>query len=269
LIFEEAIMPIIQSNGKQIGYVTGSGGIREGLRTLVFVHGSGGDHLLWNYQRRFFENSHNVVAVDLPGHGEAGVEGEDAVGAYAKHLLNLLRALPGDIYCLIGHSLGGAIIQEFTIAYPQYVEALVLVGTGARLRVLPEILEGIQEKFGETVRLICDYAFSKRTSRDMIEKGIETMLQARPTVLYGDFAACDRFDIMDRVGEIKVPTLVLCGGDDLLTPPKYAQFLGENIEGSTVDIIEGAGHMVMIEKPETFNTRVMEFLQSLGSNIHR
>lgn len=128
-------MPIIQSNDKYIGYVTGSGGIRAGLRTLVFVHGSGGSHLLWNYQRQFFEESYNVVAVDLPGHGEAGSDGEDSIGAYAGHLLNLVRALPGDVYCLIGHSLGGAIIQEFTLLHPQYVEALVLVGTGARLRL--------------------------------------------------------------------------------------------------------------------------------------
>ncbi len=256
-------MPIIQSNNKQIGYVTGSGGIREGLRTLVLVHGSGGSRLLWNYQRQFFEKSFNVVAVDLPGHGEAGSEGEDSIGAYARHLLNLLRALPGDVYCLFGHSLGGAIIQEFTLLHPQYVEALVLVGTGARLRVLPEILEGIQERFEETVKSICGYAFSKKTSRDLIEKGIETMLQARPVVLHGDFAACDRFDIIGQVGTIRVPALVVCGGDDMLTPPKYAKFLGEKIKGSRVEIIEGAGHMVMIEKPEKFNTRVMEFLQTL------
>jgi pimeloyl-ACP methyl ester carboxylesterase len=258
------MMPIIQSNGKQVGYVTGSGGIRAGVRTLVFVHGSGGSHLLWNYQRQFFEGSFNVVVVDLPGHGEAGGDGEDSIGAYVGHLLNLVRALTGDVYCLFGHSLGGAIIQEFTLLYPQYVEALVLVGTGARLRVLPEILEGIQERFEETVRLICGYAFSKKTPRDMIEKGIETMLQARPAVLYGDFAACDRFDIMDQVGTIRVPTLVVCGGDDMLTPPKYSQFLGEKIKGSRVEIIEGAGHMVMIEKPHEFNSRVMDFLETLG-----
>jgi pimeloyl-ACP methyl ester carboxylesterase len=256
-------MSIIQSNDKQIGYVTGSGGIRAGLRTLVFIHGSGGDHLLWNYQRRFFENSHNVVAVDLPGHGEAGSDGEDSIGAYVGHLLNLLRALPGDVYCLFGHSLGGAIVQEFALLHPQYVEALVLVGTGARLRVLPEILEGIQERFEGTARVICDYAFSKKTSRDMIEKGIESMLQARPVVLYGDFAACNRFDIMDRIGTIRVPTLVVCGGDDVLTPPKYANFLAEKIEGARLEIIEGAGHMVMVEKPDEFNRRVMEFLQTL------
>jgi pimeloyl-ACP methyl ester carboxylesterase len=257
-------MPIIQSSGKQISYVTGSGCIQEGLRTLIFVHGSGGSHLLWNYQRKFFEKSYNVIAVDLPGHGEAGSDGEDSIEAYTEHLLHLLRVLPGGAFCLFGHSLGGAIVQQFTLLYPRYVQALVLAGTGARLRVLPEILEGIQERFEETVKMICNYAFSKKTSRDLIEKGIETMLKARPAVLYGDFAACDRFDIMDRVGTIQVPTIVICGGDDVMTPPKYARFLAEKIKGARLEIIDGAGHMVMIEQPDEFNSRVMNFLEILG-----
>ncbi len=260
-------MPIVQSNGKQISYVTGRGGIREGLKTLVLVHGSGGSRLHWNYQRQFFEQFYNVVVVDLPGHGGAGSEGEDSVGAYAKHLLHLLRALPGDVFCLFGHSLGGAIVQEFTLLYPQYVEALVLVGTGARLRVLPEILEGVQERFEETIRLICDYAFSKKTSVDLIQKGVQAMLETSATVLCGDLAACNRFDIMDRVATIRIPTMVVCGGDDLLTPPKYAHFLAEKIEGAKLEIIDGAGHMVMIEKPDEFNSRVMEFLQTLGERV--
>jgi pimeloyl-ACP methyl ester carboxylesterase len=255
-------MPILQGKAKQISYVTGSGGLLEGRRTLVFVHGAGGNHLLWNYQRKFFEHSYNVIAIDLPGHGEAGNEGEDSVGAYAGHLLHLVRALPAEAFCLSGHSLGGAIVQEFALLYPHYVEALVLVATGARLRVLPEILEGIQERFEETVNSMCGYAFSKKTSPDMIQKGIETMLKTDKTVLHGDFAACDRFDVMDRVGTIRVPTLVVCGSDDVLTPPKYAQFLAEKIQGARLEIIDGAGHMVMLEKPDEFNKRVMNFLQS-------
>ena len=261
-------MPTLESNGKQISYMTGKGGIEEGLKTLVFVHGSGGSHLHWNYQRRFFEKSYNVVAVDLPGHGEANSDGGDSVGAYAEHLFHLLRALPGDAFCLFGHSLGGAIVQEFTLIYPQYVEALVLVGTGARLRVLPEILEGIQGRFEETVEMICNYAFSKETPKGLIQKGIETMLQARPAVLYGDLAACKQFDVMDRVGIIQVPTLVVCGGDDVMTPPKYARFLAEKISGAKLEIIDGAGHMVMIEKPDEFNSRILEFLAPL-SDMHR
>jgi pimeloyl-ACP methyl ester carboxylesterase len=91
------------------------------------------------------------------------------------------------------------------------------------------------------------------------------MLNAKPSVLHGDFVACDRFDVTGRVGTIRVPTLVVCGSDDVLTPPKYAQFLAEKIQGARLEIINGAGHMVMTEKPGEFNSRVMEFLQSLGN----
>lgn len=258
-------MELLQSNGKQIGYATGQGGIKQGRKTLVFVHGSGGSHLHWNYQRQFFQKSYNVAVVDLPGHGEASSKGEDSVEAYTKHLLHLVRSLPGDVFCLFGHSLGGAIVQMFALLYPhQHIGALALVGTGMRLRVLPEILTGIQERFEETVRLINDYAFSKKAPRDLIQRAIEAMLRTRPAVLHSDLAACDRFDIMDRAGDIRVPTLVVCGRDDLLTPPKYAHYLAEMIKDARVEIIDGAGHMVMIEQPDEFNRRVMEFLQALN-----
>ena len=261
-------MPIVESNSKQISYVTGRRGIQEGLRTLVFVHGSGGSRLLWNYQRQFFEKLFNVVMVDLPGHGEARSEGEESVGAYARHLFHLIRGLPMNVVCLFGHSLGGAVAQEFSLLYPQHAEALVLVGTGARLRVLPEILEGIQERFEDAVTLINEYAFSKTTPADLIQQSIESMSKTKRDILHGDFSACDRFDIMDQVGDIQVPTLVVCGSDDLLTPPKYAHYLAEKIPGARLEIIDGAGHMVMIEKPHEFNSRVMEFLQTL-SDLHK
>jgi pimeloyl-ACP methyl ester carboxylesterase len=211
-----------------------------------------------------------VVVADFPGHGGASGDGEQSVGAYTEHLLNLVRTLPGDAYCLVGHSLGGAIVQDFALLYPQHVEALVLVGTGARLRVLPEILEGLRERFEETVRQINDYAFSKRVSGDLIQNGVEAMLKTSGEVLYGDFSACNQFDIMARVSDIQAPTLVVCGSDDLLTPPKYAHYLAEKIEGARLEIIDGAGHMVMVEKPDQFNMRVLKFLQDLpeGTNTH-
>jgi pimeloyl-ACP methyl ester carboxylesterase len=263
-LLREDIMHVLKSDGKQIGYATGQGGLKEGRRTLVFVHGSGGDRLLWNYQRQFFQKSYNLVLVDLPGHGEAGGAGEDSIEAYAAHLLHLLQSLPAEKSCLFGHSLGGAIVQLFSLRYPQHVEALGLIGTGARLRVLPAVLTNIQERFPEAVRLMSDYAFSRETSTDLVQRGMETIRKTGATILYGDLTACDQFDIMDRVGEISVPTLVVCGRDDLLTPPKYAQYLVDRIRNARLEIVEGAGHMVMIEQPEEFNQRVEAFLEGLA-----
>jgi pimeloyl-ACP methyl ester carboxylesterase len=76
------------------------------------------------------------------------------------------------------------------------------------------------------------------------------MLAVGPGVLRGDFLACDRFDVMGRLGEVRLPTLVICGEEDQLTPPKYSQFLVDHIQGARLVTIPEAGHMVMLEKPQ-------------------
>ncbi|MBW2056685.1 MAG: alpha/beta hydrolase [Deltaproteobacteria bacterium] len=258
-------MYVLHNRGRRIACVTGKGGMDEGRKTLVFVHGSGGSHLDWNYQRLFFQQAYNVVMVDLPGHGRAGGQGESSVEAYADHLLHVVRSLNCRVFCLFGHSLGGAIAQRFAISHGDLVQSLVLVGTGARLRVLPEILNAVEERFEEAVARISQYAFSKKAPRDLVLRGMEAMLREEPSVLLHDLKACDRFDIMDRVREIGVPALVVTGREDRLTPPKYARYLAERIEGATMEIVEGAGHMVMLEQPERFNLSASRFLEGVES----
>jgi pimeloyl-ACP methyl ester carboxylesterase len=88
------------------------------------------------------------------------------------------------------------------------------------------------------------------------------MMQCRPEVLYGDFMACDRFDLINEVEKIIFPTLLLCGDDDQLTPVKYSQFLHSRIKGSKLEILPNAGHMVMMEAPQAFNEKIREFISN-------
>ncbi|MGB9879344.1 MAG: alpha/beta fold hydrolase, partial [Anaerolineae bacterium] len=104
--------------------------------------------------------------------------------------------------------------------------------------------------FERTVALICEYAYSPNAPKELVRQGQRQMLQVAPQVIHNDFAACNAFDIMERLGEIRCPTLVICGTEDKLTPPKYATFLTERIAGAELALIEGAGHMVMMENPE-------------------
>jgi pimeloyl-ACP methyl ester carboxylesterase len=78
--------------------------------------------------------------------------------------------------------------------------------------------------------------------------------------VHDDFAACDKFDVMDELAGIGCPTLVLCGGDDKLTPAKYARYLRDNIPGAELAIIPQAGHMVMMERPSLVNDAIERFL---------
>jgi pimeloyl-ACP methyl ester carboxylesterase len=165
--------------------------------------------------------------------------------------------------------MGGAIVQTLALTHAEVMKGIVLVGTGARLRVLPMILNGIKNNFEETVRTINQFAYAQNASTDLTKKGVSFMLQCRPEVLYGDFLACDRFDIMGAIEKIRLPTLILCGDDDQLTPVKYSQFLHNGIKGSRLEVLPNAGHMVMMESLQAFNEKVREFLEELskGSRI--
>ena len=89
---------------------------------------------------------------------------------------------------------------------------------------------------------------------------------AAPEVVYGDWVACDTFNVMDRLGEIHVPTLVLVGAKDMMTPPKYAGFLAQGIKGASLVTIEGAGHSPMLDKPAEVAAAIQPFLDSLQAD---
>ena len=253
-------MPIVRVNGKQISYWTARKGLVEGKETILFIHGAGGGQYTWSYQKGFFEREFNPVIIELPGHGESGGEGEEEVGKYAEQVYAFLKALGLQNVFLIGHSMGGAIAQTLALTHAELIKGIVLVGTGARLKVFPMIFNGIKNDFEETVRKINQFAFSRRVQTDLIEKGVSFMLECRPEVVYGDFLACDRFDLMNEVEKIVLPALILCGDEDQLTPLKYSEFLNSRIKGSKLEVLPNAGHMVMMEAPQAFNERVREFI---------
>ena len=253
-------MPIVRIDGKQISYWTASKGLVEGKETILFIHGAGGSQYTWSFQKGFFEREFNPVIIELPGHGESGGEGEEEIGKYAEHVGAFLKALSLQKVFLVGHSMGGAIAQTLALKRPELIQGMVLVGTGARLKVFPMIFEGIKSNFEESVRMINRYAFSPKAQADLIEKGVSLMLQYRPEVLYGDFLACDRFDLMNQVEKIALPTFIICGNDDQLTPVKYSQFLHDRIKDSKLEVLPNAGHMVMMEAPQAFNEKVREFI---------
>jgi pimeloyl-ACP methyl ester carboxylesterase len=253
-------MPIVDVDGKQISYWTGRKGFLEERETVLFIHGAGGGQYTWSYQKGFFEKGFNPIIIDLPGHGGSEGEGEEEIERYAEHVYALLKTLSLKKIFLVGHSMGGAIVQTLALTHPETIKGIVLVGTGAKLRVLPMILEGVKNNVAETVLKINQFAFSRKAPSDLIEKGVSLMLQSKAEVLYGDFLACDRFDLMNEIEKIVLPTLILCGDDDQLTPAKYSQFLQNRIRGSKLEILPNAGHMVMMESSQAFNEKIKAFI---------
>ena len=229
---------------------------------VVFIHGAGGTHQHWLYQVRDLPDAPSY-AVDLPGHGRSEGAGRENVAAYGDWLVAFLDAAEVDRAVLVGHSLGGGIAQDVALRYPAKVAGLGLIATGARLRVAPAILDGLRQEPKATVQLICNYVYGPETPAEVARQGRRQMEAIPPEVYIGDFVACNTFDVMTRLSEIAVPTLTLCGTQDLMTPLKYSLYLRDHIQGATFHQVEGAGHMVMIERPEAVAQALIAFLEQL------
>jgi pimeloyl-ACP methyl ester carboxylesterase len=227
---------------------------------LVLVHGAGGSADLWHPQLDGLADVARVVAPDLPGHGPLGGRGKPSVQAYAEWLEAFLAELGAGPLVLGGQSMGGAIAQTIALARPERLAGLVLVGTGARLRVLPRIVELLRHEPREAQSLIRDLSFAAGAPRECTEPVERVLRRVAPLVTLGDFLACDRFDVLDRLAGIRTPTLVLVGSEDRLTPPKYGRFLAETIPGARLLEIAGAGHFAQLEQPVRVNAAIREFL---------
>ncbi len=232
---------------------------------LLLIHGAGGTHLHWPPEIRRLRG-YCVYAIDLPGHGKSALsDGQQSIGEYVRCLIEWLEAVQLRRAVLVGHSMGSAIALDLAIHHPEYVVGLGLLGAGARLRVLPEILNfaADQNTFIKATDLLAAYSFSSHAPTRLVELATQRLTETRQSVLYGDLVACDRFDAMEDLGSIKLPTLVVCGEDDRMTPLRYAQYLSSAIAGARLDIIPAAGHMVMLEQAQRVAESLLSYLQDL------
>ncbi|MBL7163316.1 MAG: alpha/beta hydrolase [Anaerolineales bacterium] len=231
---------------------------------VVLIHGAGGTHLHWPASvRRLPEYS--VYALDLPGHGKSEGRGQQIIAGYAQSVLDWMQALKMHKAVFIGHSMGGAVALTLGIQHPECVLGLGLVGTGARLKVAPALLENAarEETFPSVIEMISDWAFGPQADPRLVELASKRMAEIRPTVLHSDFTACDTFDVLDTLGEIQAPSLALCGENDQLTPPRHSQYLADHIPNAEVKILPDAGHMVMLEKPNEVAEALLAFLSKI------
>jgi len=230
----------------------------EPKQAVVFVHGAGGSHARWGMQVRHLGRDYLAMAVDLPGHGLSGGSASDSIAGYREFILSFADRLLGFPFFLAGHSMGGAVALDFALNYPDRLAGLILLGTGARLRVQPATLEAFRN--GKPPGNMSSFLYKPGTPENVLKAAEDEVEKTDPAVYYADFQACDKFDVIQRLGEISVPTLVLTGDKDLMTPVKYGRFLADNITGANFEIIENSGHMLMLEQPGAVNTQLDTFI---------
>jgi pimeloyl-ACP methyl ester carboxylesterase len=229
---------------------------------VIFVHGSGAYGDIWRYQTAYFPNSH---AVNLPGHPHGRLL--NSVGECAEWLRKYIQGMGYKDVVLAGHSLGGAITLMYALRYPQELRGIIVISSGARLRVHPTVLAACEEAIKgnpqEWYQLIEE--IYRLTPEDYKREVVEKQKAIGPAVMLNDFLCCDKFDIMDRVHEIKLPALIICGELDVMAPVKYANYLGAKIANSRVVIIPQASHLVLAEKPQAVNKAIEILLNGIAS----
>jgi pimeloyl-ACP methyl ester carboxylesterase len=255
-------MPRIKVAGELI-YFEDRGKADAGI-TFLLIHGVAGASIQWLELAEHLEEEHRVIALDLPGHGSSTGRGGRSVESYLKAVRSFTEALHLTPTILCGYSMGGAIAMEYALKYPEDVFALGLISTGARLKVSPLFLEICLEKDMEKLKILLGkYAFAPSVSLIQIQKWYKKWGLPASEVIYGDFLACNSFDLMEGVEKIKTPALVVCGDEDRMTPVKYSEFLASKMENSSLHIIEGGGHMLMVEKPLELSAALADFAKTL------
>ncbi len=229
--------------------------------TLVFLHGSGCTSVVWEQQLEFFEGS---LALNFPGHPEGAVL--DDVSALSAWLIETIKEKNLSDVVLVGHSLGSAVAMQAVLDEPQLFKGLILIGAGARLKVMPQLLSTLTDLV-KTNAVLPDFLLAANQQiPEPFKSNINESIKANGVnVLLNDFTACDKFDVMDELAQLNIPTQVIVGDKDQMTPLKYASYLKELLPNARLTIIENATHMVFAERAELVNKTIQDFLTSVLS----
>ncbi|WP_329331929.1 alpha/beta hydrolase [Streptomyces sp. NBC_00663] len=256
-------MPQLEVDGAALTYDDEGPRDGEGV-PLVFVHGWTANRHRWNHQLAHFAEKRRVIRLDLRGHGESGGAGVRTIAELANDVLALLDHLGIERCVLVGHSMGGMIAQTITLAHPERVERLVLVNSIGRMTYSRGrgLLMGVSTlvPFKLFVATNIQRAFAPGYPREEIRAYIKASADTPREVVMTLYGAMRAFDVLDRVGEISVPTLMIHGYHDIQLPVRQMLRMAKAYPDAEVRIID-AGHELPVEKPEELTRALDRFVR--------
>ncbi|NUR38639.1 MAG: alpha/beta fold hydrolase [Streptomyces sp.] len=256
-------MPQLEVDGAALTYDDEGPRDGEGV-PLVFVHGWTANRHRWDHQLAHFAEKRRVIRLDLRGHGESGGAGVRTIAELADDVLALLDHLEIEWCVLVGHSMGGMIAQTITLAHPDRVERLVLVNSIGRMTYSRGrgLLLGVSTlvPFKLFVATNIQRAFAPGYPRDEIRAYVKASADTPREVVMTLYGAMRAFDVLDRVGEIDVPTLMIHGYHDIQLPVWQMLRMAKAYRDAEVRIID-AGHELPVEKPEELTRALDRFVR--------
>lgn len=234
----------------------------KGSPSLILIHGAGNNAEVWMDVFPYLADIATTIAVDLPGHGNSAYRSIKGMDDYTQCIIDFIEALGVNRPVLVGHSMGGAVSIKTAARYGN-LGGLILVGTGAHLKVNPRLLKMFEEDFPGAVDTMTKWSFLRGVSGSLIDKVKEMLYLAGQEVLLQDMKACDGYSGEADLERINIPTLIICGKEDVMTPVPLSMELHVKIKGSKISLIDGSGHMVQLEKSGELGRTIVLFIREL------
>jgi pimeloyl-ACP methyl ester carboxylesterase len=256
-------------DGHKVYAATGGRPFDAARPVVVFLHGAGCDHTVWQLPSRWFAwHGHSVLAVDLPGHGRSEGAPLATIPDLARWVVHLLDAAGARTATLIGHSMGGAVALEAAAAMGERAAGIALIGTASAIPVHKDLLGAARETPERAYAMMTAWAHGTdaklggNPAPGLWMTGGTLALLARngPGVLHTDLAACAAWTSgPDAARRVECPALVVIAANDIMTPPKAGQELARLIAGGRSITAPGCGHMIPAEAPDAMLDALIGF----------
>jgi pimeloyl-ACP methyl ester carboxylesterase len=228
--------------------------------TVVLLHGAGFDHTTWALHSRWFaHHGFGVLAPDMPGHGRSSGAPLPNIAEMADWTAALLDAAGAAKARLVGHSMGSLIALETAARHPERVSALSLIGTASTMTVGPDLLKAAETGDHSAVDMVSVWGLGFQAELGgslapglWMHYGAQRVLErCKPGVLFNDLSACNAYqDALAAAAKVTVPTTLILGERDMMTPARAGKALAAALPNSRTVVLRGAGHMMMVERPD-------------------
>jgi pimeloyl-ACP methyl ester carboxylesterase len=243
---------------------------------LLLIHGVTGYLDGWKYVRQPLARHVHLILPDLRGHGRSDKPSiHYSVEMFVHDLLGLLDLLHIDQCIVAGHSLGGFIAQQMAVDAPERVRALILICTAPKVDVeaalaqvrLIQALYGLSPEEAVRKKMEIEYVNPQkiRATPGMMEFLLadETQRQINQNSHGWAQGAAARFDVEERLGEVRAPTLIIQGAQDTTFPPRWGKYYREHIRNAVLRVIDGTSHSIQVEQPEALADAIIKFCKTL------
>ena len=258
-------MPKLEVNGAVLVYDDEGPRDGDGGVPLVFIHGWTANRHRWDDQFAHFAGGRRVIRLDLRGHGESTGAGARTVAELAADVVALLDHLEVGRFVPVGHSMGGMIAQTLVLGHPERVERMVLVDSISRMTYSRSrgLLLAVSTllPFKLFVAVNIQRAFAPGYPKEKIREYINASAATPREVVMTCYGAIRAFDVLDRVGGIGAPTLIVHGYHDIQLPLSQMLRMANAYPDAVVRIVD-AGHELPVEKPAQLTALLADFVST-------